>query len=261
MKIDFTDIQPKKILDSGFLEDYNKSVEAIWWQLVSLSSKVLVLEKIIAFRFDLFDDNYPSIHFWNLTINSIYESSILCVWRVSIDNAHGVGMTLNQLKNKIFQNIQDVQVREQFAEELKSIDFDNRVADTNKKITELRHNLISHFNYVKYSSPQANQNMPTINMDELNEIQRKIVEYFNILCFGEMKAVYPIEYDSEVIHSNGYDQRLDIEKILDGIAKASYYIKGDQDNPEVWRMHIDSLSKEDLAVINHYRNKFNKPKI
>lgn len=258
MKIDFENTHPEKILTAGFLEDYNRSINAIWSQLILFSSKVLALEKIVSFRFDLLDDNYPSF-FWNLVIDSLYETTILSIWRVAIDNSNNQGITLDKLKSKIFKNFIDTQIKNQFSDKLKSLDYDTKVEETNKKITELRNNYISHFNYEKLKLSRSNLNLPKIYIVELKDAQRKIVEYFDILCFGEMKSVYPPDYDPEVIHHAEYDKRLDIEKILDNIAKDSYYVKGDETIPELWKMRVNDLSNEDLKVINSYRKKFDRP--
>lgn len=261
MKIDFTNTKPDQILNENFLDDYYRSVDSIWQQLILLSSKLLILEKITAFRFDLFDENYPFGSFWNLAISSFYESSIMCIWRISIDNTNDEGITLNQLKNKIFQNFKSADLKEEFSKELKSIDFDKKVSITNNKITEIRHNFISHYNYAKYSFPTAINKLPLIYLDELKDVQSNIVRYFDILCFGETKSALPIAYSPDLIQPKENDNRIDIEKILDKIAENSYYIKCDEDEKEILEMNVKQFPKEDLEIINQYRKKFNKPEL
>ena len=101
MNLPFHMSPPPILLKKKFLDEYNNDVEAIWWQLVLFNAKMFILEKIDNFRFDLFDSHYPNSIFWKATSNSLIESCILSIWRISIDGNSDKGLTISQLKNKI----------------------------------------------------------------------------------------------------------------------------------------------------------------
>ena len=255
MNIDFSDKSPEEILKKEFLDEYNSAISSICDQLISFSSKMLVLEKINSFRFDLFDNEYHRSLFWYLVISSFYESSILCVWRVSIDNSDE-GITLNQLKNKIKQNISDKEIKTEFKKKLKDLAFDIRLKKINEKIEVLRHNSVAHFNFQEYYSATSVNKLPVLNIDELKSVNSQIVSYFDFLCFDSQKSVYTTDYDPEIKRPAGIDNRMDIERLLDLLAKESYFVKGDEEIKEIWEMEINQLPDDDLAEINRYRIKF-----
>jgi hypothetical protein len=255
MDIDFNESSPDKILKQEFLDEYNSAVESIWWQLISFSSKMIVVEKVNSFRFDLFDDNYPDNLFWHLVISSFYESSILCIWRVLIDNSNE-GITLKQLKNKISKNILDKEIRTELKKKLKYLDFDKSLKKINDKIEIIRHNSVAHLNFQDYGLNPSENKLPALELDELKLANLQIVKYFNFLCFDSQKSVYTIDYHPEIKHPVGIDSRIDVERILDLIAKESYFIKGEEEIKDILQMKINQLPDDDLSEINRYRIKF-----
>lgn len=98
--MNFNEMQPNELLLSSHLNEYKNNIEAVWWQLVRLNSNIFILEKAEAFRFDLFG-NY-SRTFWELLKQSLFETSVMVVWRVAVDS-HSDGLTLQKLKNRFFK--------------------------------------------------------------------------------------------------------------------------------------------------------------
>src|SRR6266567_2493286 len=105
----FSDMQPDDILNPGYVEAYKQNVGIICDQLSILNSNMFVLEKLLNFPFDLFLSNFG--YFWELVENSLFESSILAIWRISVDRGFAEGFTLQRLKNEIRLNITDEAIK------------------------------------------------------------------------------------------------------------------------------------------------------
>ena len=264
MNLDFNIAPPSTILKKEFLAEYEEAREAIWWQLVSLSSNMFVLKKIVEFRFDLFD---PDNYFWKLVINSFYIANIMSVWRISIDDGYTEGLTLNQFKNKIIQNISIEDKRTMFREKLNELKSNESVSEINDKIKQIRHNAIAHFNRRKDVTSKTQNELPPLSFDELEKVQSNMLKYFDFLCFGEKYETLLIDYFTNITIQESSDDKTDIEKILDNIAKDSFYMTGDEFTddrpyePEIWKRQIKKLSDKDIEYLNDYRVKFGKSKI
>ncbi|MFH1195279.1 MAG: hypothetical protein V1720_06180 [bacterium] len=256
MHTDFNETSPDKILNQDFLDEYNATIESIWWQIISLCSKMTVLEKVNSFRFDLFDNDYPRNHFWNLVISSFFESSILCIWRISIDNSNDEGITLNQLKNKIIQNIVNEEIKTDFKEKLKNLAFEKNQKEINEKIKAIRHNFIAHYNIPRNKSTLSVNKLYSMDFNELKSANSQIINYFDFLCFSAKKSTYTLKYQPNIKHPVGIDNRLDVERLLDTLVKESYFISGKEEIKEIWEKDINQLLDDDLEEINRYRIKF-----
>ena len=68
----------------------------------------------------------------------------------------------------------------------------------------------------------------------------------------------PIPYDSRVLR---HDEKTDIEEILDGIAKNSFFLNMPERYPERWKYRRPDLTGDRLKNFNHYRRKFDLPEV
>ena len=97
-----TDTLPDDVIESSWIDSYKQTIDVLWWQLVRLNANIYNLEKILAFPFELFDPISPR-HFWKLVENALFDSCVLIIWKVAVDNDFGEGITLQQFKNEIIQ--------------------------------------------------------------------------------------------------------------------------------------------------------------
>jgi hypothetical protein len=90
--MNFNEMQPDELFLSSYLNEYKNNIEAVWWQLVRLNSNVFVLDKIAAFRFDLFGDY--SRNFWELSRQALFEASVMAIFRRQF-RSYGAGSVFN----------------------------------------------------------------------------------------------------------------------------------------------------------------------
>jgi hypothetical protein len=211
------------------------------------------LEKITAFRFDLFGDY--SRNFWELSEQALFESSIMVIWRVAVDS-HSDGLTLQKLKKQILQNLKDDGLKREFRRLLKEIQFEEKIKNLKPAIQEIRHNYIAHFNLGKHVSPTPKQiEERTIRFSELKKFRNALNSLFDLLCFGH-NAVLPFDYFQ--LPGN---RPTDIEKLLDGVARDSGILNVPEIDLYTWPSRREKLKREDLELINKYRIKFGLPEV
>ncbi len=103
----------------------------------------------------------------------------MSVWRISIDDGYTEGLTLNQFKNKIIQNISIEDKRTMFREKLNELKSNESVSEINDKIKQIRHNAIAHFNRRKDVTSKTQNELPPLSFDELEKVQSNMLKYFD----------------------------------------------------------------------------------
>ena len=255
------EMAPKDLIESAWLDAYEENIEALWWQLVRLNSSIFVLDKVLSFPFDLFQPSPVPRHFWNLVQNALFETCVMVIWRVAVDN-RSEGLTLQQLKNKIRENLCKEDYREQFGKTLKKVDFEKGVSTFRPKIEELRHNYIAHFNLVKNVNPTPEQiKQRSLLVSEVREYNDALKRFFRVLCFGRQRELLPAGYHLDVIHPVGSDGRSDIEKLLDNVAKDSPVLNMPERDPDYWLHFSEGFSEQEVETFNGYRVKFGLPEV
>jgi len=109
-------LKPKEVIKEEWCQEYEDQIEMIWSQIVRLNLNLFVLEKIIKFPFKLF---FPlGVPFWELVYHSLFETNILIIWEIAIDNDKNI-LTIKRLKNEVIKNIKDQSLAYAFKKELK----------------------------------------------------------------------------------------------------------------------------------------------
>lgn len=253
--LSFLEFEPKDLIDADWLEEYNLLIDAIWWQLIRLNSTMLVLQKIIEFPFRiLFPPPYRQ-HFWDLTTNSFFDSCVLIIWRVAVDTSDE-GLSLPQLKNQLMRHIRNNRSRAQIGKAFNAGKHEEHLNEMRVKIEHLRHNYIAHFNRVRNTRPTDEDiKERTLFFEELKNYQVSVNSYFNFLCFGRQRMLYPLEYNPTTLWPAGTDTRIDIQQILDLVAISSPFMNFPEINPVLWESYRKNLSDEEKQIMKEYRQK------
>ena len=116
------EIKPK--INSEFHDSYTEDIEFLWHQVYNLNSNVYYLKRIEEFPFDLFELIIIR-PFWTRVVDSMFESSIMIINKILIDNdgKGGKKLTLKKLKNKIRCHFRNEEDKKQFEKDLKDYQF------------------------------------------------------------------------------------------------------------------------------------------
>lgn len=244
---------PKELFQEVWLEEYEKSIEAIGGQLIKLNLGLLVLEKILHFPFHVFED-YPSV-FWSLIEYSLFETSVLIIWRIGID-AGERGLTLRKLKNQVMQKFIRSEHKEQFGSEWRKLGGEQSINSFTQRITDIRNNYIAHFNLTKHTEPNPDELRERTEMlKELMGYRDILNSYFDLLCLGNRRALLPWDYLIEA------KKQLDIDHILSVIAKDSAILNTPERNSALWPAIRESLTAHQIDFLNDYRKSFGLPTV
>lgn len=254
-------MRPGDVIDPCWLEEYERNIDAIWWQLTRLNGNMYVLKKMRSFPFGLFAPEPPPRHFWALVEKALIESSMMAIWRTAVD-PQAQGLTLQQMRNKIHRHIHDAKHREEFKSELRSAAFRSSLSALAPKIESIRHNYIAHFNRQRNTSPTPQQVKEShLLFSELEGYCNCVNSCFKLLCFGCWRAESVLEYDPGVIHPADIDSRSDIERLLDDVARDSAVTNMPEKEPSYWSTYRARLSQDELETLNRYRAKFGLPTV
>ena len=248
----------RDILDPLWLPEYEQDMQILHQQLWRLNSCVFLMEKIFPFPFDAVQA--PVFPFWVIVTDSMFETCILIIWRVAVD-CQGDGVTLQGLRNKIFKNIKNQQMKEKCRAIFKNAKFEENVSMYRKEIVELRHNQIAHFKMKRIPPTLEEIKKTTIMFSELKKCTEELNSFFKIMCFGFDLPLLPPEYDPSANRPIPAGKVSDIEAILDGLVKDSRWLNEPERQYQHWPQIRKTKSVEELNILNKYRAKFGMPKV
>ncbi|MEK7727814.1 MAG: hypothetical protein AAB354_05330, partial [candidate division KSB1 bacterium] len=151
------DTLPEDAFDPSWIGSYRETIDVIWRQLVRLNSNIYALEKLFAFPFALFVGPISRGFFWKLTENALFDSCVLIIWKVAVDNDFEKGVTLQKFKGRILKHLRNDVLLKEFKKALKETDFKKAFPIYESKILELRHNYIAHLNLEKHTKPTSQE--------------------------------------------------------------------------------------------------------
>ncbi len=244
----------EEVLSDEAYRKYDEMMRGIWRHIIALNTNVHLLSRIIAFPFTFLGvDPQP---YWTATQRALFDGSVLALWRVVLDT-NPTGRTLIHVKKHLFKSLRDARAELALAEVMKR-DFPAGWSTTwGGKIEEIRHNYVAHFNFDKQMNPTADDiRQRSLSLADLKEVQKQVVDFFDVLALGVKFMPIPPEYDPDVRMGGRDDQRSDIEKILDSLARDSHLVNLPETNPALWPWELRRMSQEDRHKLNTFRRQF-----
>jgi hypothetical protein len=240
---------PNEIFNAAFNKKYTDELTAIWEDLVKLNSYLLLTEKIVRFRFDLFGDLRNT--FWYFITYGMMESSILILFRIVFDTNKN-SVTLPRLKNAIAAELRNEEYRKEFIQRIKALSFDKRIKDSREAVIKKRNKLVAHLDSETLGEffPKSLRSFAGV-LAEVKEATVLVNEYFDSLSIGAISGKLPIDYYQK--------DRIDLDELLESIAKESHLLNMPEREPEYWQFHKKAnLTDEQIDLINSYRRKFGR---
>jgi len=190
------------------------------------------------------------------------DDALMTVYKLVVDNKNSY--TMQQLKNKIAPKdrrkvgfIKD-EYKDSFAERIDELDFNNETIQLRKMVKDLRNDRVGHSTRDWVLGKSA---VPLLGLNEFRDLISATRRMYSALCFNTHRTLLPISYDPAVTHPNYGDNRPDIEKILDFLARESLVLNMPEHDipPGAWAEQRKRLTPKELEQINYYRKKFNLP--
>jgi len=249
---DFSNLTEDVVLEKGSIDEYKKTINFFWDELMKLNMNIFIIKKIFPFPFDLFCPPENTIFFSRVVWN-FYENSVLIITKLATD-VGGDLHTLLQFKNWVFNHIKSEYISD-FRQKLREVKFDLGTKKIFDKAKDLRDYVFAHFNREKL------EQIPIISLSELEKLGNKLNSLFDAVLFNVEYEMLPLSYSENVIRPKEVEHQTDIEVILDLIVKNSELLNMPERFPEEWKHDKENYDKEATEKINKYRKKFNLPEV
>jgi hypothetical protein len=247
------EIKAEDILETTYVGEYRKQLEALWIQLVSINANLFYIEKLESFRFDIFlnvDDGY----YWQITKNALLEACISGIYRVGLDTGEDF-LSLLKFRSNVFKHLRkDVGI--ELRKKIGSVKFEGELKEVERKIRDIRHHFYGHLQYDTHVNPDTMPPM-LVNLAEIKHVFAELVRLFHQLGFAEFWSLwYPCHSENRRKNND-----TDIDHLLDSVAKNSQLLNSPENNPDLFRLIREDMKAEEIQVLNAYRRKFGLPEI
>ena len=78
----------------------------------------------------------------------------------------------------------------------------------------------------------------------------------SLRCFSRKDSLFLNDYSETLKNPPGSFGRSDIETLLDHVAQGSPILNMPERQEDLWPHYRENLSKDDISILNEYRNKF-----
>lgn len=255
MKLD--ELKTAEVIDPAHIEAYELEVGAIAKEVTNFNANLYLMEKIFNFPWDLILDDFGP--FWEYVEKALFDSVILSIWNLCIDT-EARGLTLSKLKNNILRDYIKPEFRDELNARIKAADYNAKLAAVQGAYTEIRHNYVAHYNFLKNASPTAEEiKARQLDLKVILDTRDFINTMYQVLSFDRY-AYLPVQYYPDSINiAAGGSPGTDIDKLLDLVARNSEAVNMPERQPEYWGHFKESRSPEEIQVLLALRKKFGLP--
>lgn len=245
-----SEIEPKVLLDASYLRLYEEQMAALQAEIVLLRSTLYVLGHFLRFRFDLFVKPTEQT-LQALAIESLGRSAVLIEWKILLDN-NPASIVLPKLARDIVAHVKP-EYRADASESTLPMTRSAELGKVLQRVKRLRMKNFAHFDRKSNTLCTGGRNL-RISLRELLLVSDFICRSYRVLCFGCGRGTIPWCYVSKS-PEKFTDDSTDVTRLLEGIALASHLLKMPEDEPGYWECHWGRLPRQDVALINAYRQK------
>ena len=179
--INFSELNPSKVLKSSFLKTYEETRGLIARELLRLRSNLFILGKLLSFPSELFL-GFDKQDFFALVKISLTESSLLIITKLITDTGTDL-LSMLRFKNLVREQVKQKYIKA-FDHILKENKFSKTVDTSKKKVKSIRDNIIAHL--VIDENLQLKIPDYAIPFEEIDLIAKELKRLFDALCFSHM---------------------------------------------------------------------------
>lgn len=247
---------PETLLLDDKRGEYYRSMQIFHNRLVELHLNIYILEKLVTFPLHLFLG--PDLFFFRQVLLNCFHASVLIVTSLTTDRGDGV-YTLLMLRDRLSTVLLKPEYRTAFRKNLQAIHFPQRIRSLQERARQLRNQEIAHLLVREAITSDGEIERQPFSLQDLQTLRDALGELFRALSFNATYLMFPIGYSDDPMVNGGLPT--DIERLLTMIANQSELIHLPETNPTGWQERTRRLSREQLMIINHYRNKLQLPEV
>lgn len=248
--MNITTLNAVDVLPQNALAEYEAGMGFFHIELVEMNVILYLVERIIDFPFDLFAPHPDETIFFSVVMRSFYDSVTLTITRLATDDASDL-YTLLSFRSKV-RILLKPEFQSAFDERLREARFDRGVKNLLERARRLRNNRIAH---VTKAHIEGDITLSRPDLSEMKTLCEALNSLLDALSFSREHAMLPLPYSPHLVRSLGEEDKTDIEKLLDGLAKNSRMLNMPEQHPERWSRRRGHLTGEQIARLNHYRER------
>jgi len=248
---DFNTKKPEEVIKPEFLDTYKTLHSDIWHRLIQVHTNIIILEKIEKFPFEHIYAPQENI-FWTMVYWNFLYVAIVFLHSLTTDQGD-TKHTLTRFANIILNDGINDTDKPVYQKLLKNAKLDNKTEQIRKKIAAMRHNVISH--RFLDSDSSCVKHVQGVSLAEVRRAYDDVAKLFRAVNFG-VEHISTLYVGGTV---GGKPVEKDIDKLLDLIVKDSYWLTEPERKQDFWPPIRETMSEEDIAELNEFRNKFGMP--
>lgn len=241
-----------EVLAPCHVESYRALHKDIWDRVTRLRTTLIILKHMAAFPFEYMIAREKMV-FWFMVHWNFVHSAINLVHGLIADTASDTN-NLRRMRNRILNEWIKPDYKAEYRAILRKTQLDQKSDAVSRKVTEIRHNFVAH-SLLDTATGLPKPDMGGVHVSELDQLCKEIEVMFGACSFGTVHETKPLPYMDATV--GGEPIPTDIEELLDLVAENSGFVNA----PEQpwWSVSKETLSPEELGIMNKYRKRFGMP--
>jgi hypothetical protein len=249
---------PEAVFRPEWVPEYRRRLQVVALEIAKVGDRLYLLNRLREFPAGLLLRASPPPHSWAIIVMAVFESLILALWRVALDDTSADGLTVRQFRNQVMENVQHAELKKRLAAELRQRSFDDNLADFEQRVRLLRTTTIAHQNLeVRLGALDGGTVPARLGVAELQDYVAALKNFFDGLCIGEGWSLLSAPYVTAP--STEFGVQTDIALVLNDIARGSPLLTMPEQDPVGWSIRRPSLSFSDLCSLDHWRRRVGLP--
>jgi hypothetical protein len=238
----------RDLLQPQYAGLYEAQLERIWWVLIRTRQSMHIVSSVVKFPLGKFVKHDDIAFFWNLLVQDCGNAVVLSLHSLVNDNKKRT-LSLRKLANSVSEWIEPKYL-DWYRGRLKDGKFDSRLHDVAERLRNMRHS-IAHI-FLNHDGAPA-KNARGISDSEIEDLYAATKAIFRIACLTEEFVIDTRDY------SVGTASPRPIDKLLDLVAKDSYWVNQPETRKQWWQIDRQGMTDEELTDLNEWRTRFNLP--
>ncbi len=237
-----------EILRPECVDVYNAQIQRIWWLLIPMRESMHILNSIVKFPLNKFVDHVEIASFWNVPATNCGNSVVLGLHSLLNDGERDT-LSLRKLAKSVRGWIKS-DFLDWYKGRLQDAKFDSDLQDIAERVRLMRHAIAHIFLNDDGMPREIRQDVSESEIEGLYSATKRL---FRTACLTEE---YVIDIHELVLGDPGPRP---IDKLLNLVAKHSYWINRPEKHKERWRVRRERMTEVELQEFNTWRARLDLP--
>lgn len=248
-------LTPEQLFEKEFAERYKILHGNLWNRIIRVHETIYTLEQMEEIPFDyLYSD--IDMGFWRLVIMSFIDTVYLKLNSLVNDEGGDV-LTLEKFKAEIMKQPWRLpEKKDLLCQFLKERKCDESIRSIKKRVKNIRDNIIAH-QLIDWQSGKLKSVLEKVNFGELRTLFDATHSYFGALSFGSVYATLIGDLTPGIVGEQ--PRRTCLDEVIDAVLRSNDFVKKPEVRGQYWQFDRDSMSDDELQLMNNLRKRIGLP--